>query len=75
MDIQKKINNKIDNLINITLYKTEKINVMIKNTVGIVCKKCKSDNVNVYVKQTRSSDEASSKFYTCLNCGNKWKVD
>lgn len=72
--IQQKINNDIDKLIDISLYKTQETSVMIKNTVGVNCKNCGSDNVNVFTKQMRSADEAASRFYTCLNCGNKWRV-
>ena len=72
--IQQKINEDIDQMIDVSLYKTQETSVMIKNTVGIKCKVCGSDNVNLFTKQTRSADEASSRFYTCLNCGNKWRV-
>ena len=61
-------------MIDVSLYKTQETSVMIKNTVGVKCKVCGSDNVNLFTKQTRSADEASSRFYTCLNCGNKWRV-
>lgn len=59
--------------IDLTPYKTKVVNVMIKNTVNIHCKKCKSDNVYVNSKQVRSADEATTKFYTCLDCGQKWR--
>lgn len=72
--IQQKINEDIDQMIDVSLYKTQETSVMIKNTVGVKCKVCGSDNVNLFTKQTRSADEASSRFYTCLNCGNKWRV-
>lgn len=72
--IQKQINNEIDTKYDISQYKTVHIETMIKNTVDIKCKQCGSDNVNVYTYQSRSSDEASSKYYTCLNCGIKWRV-
>ena len=48
---------------------------MVKNTVGIKCKVCGSDNIYVESRQMRSADEAMTKFYTCLNCGNKWRFD
>lgn len=51
------------------------VNTMVKNTVGIKCKVCGSDNVYVESRQVRSADEAMTKFYTCLNCGNKWRFD
>ena len=73
--LQKKINADIDRMVDISLFKSEEISVLIKNTVDIKCKVCGSDNVNVIAKQVRSSDEATSKFYTCLACGNRWRVD
>lgn len=56
-------------------FKQAKVVTMVKNTVGIKCKRCGSDNVNVESKQVRSADEAMTKFYTCLDCGNKWRFD
>lgn len=73
----------IQDAINKVLYKTVPINAFIqdvidarvKNTVGIYCKKCGSDNVFSESRQTRAADEATTIFYTCLNCGNKWKMN
>lgn len=73
--IQESINEDLLRTINIQAFLQEAIQYMVKNTVGIKCKKCGSDNVWVESKQVRSSDEATSKFYTCLQCGNKWRVD
>lgn len=39
----------------------------------IQCGKCKKKKVSFYEMQTRSGDEAMTTFYTCLNCGNRWK--
>jgi DNA-directed RNA polymerase subunit M/transcription elongation factor TFIIS len=39
----------------------------------ITCGKCKKKKVSYYELQTRSGDEATSIFYTCLVCGHKWK--
>jgi hypothetical protein len=49
----------------------------------IQCGKCKNkpseqnrfkpQGVVVTQKQTRSADEGMSNFYTCLDCGNKWR--
>ena len=55
-------------------FKKSSVNMLIKNTRNIVCKMCGSDNVNVVSKQLRSADEATSKIYTCINCGNRWRV-
>lgn len=47
---------------------------LVKNTVGVKCSKCGSENVNATSKQVRSGDEAMTVFYTCLDCKNKWRV-
>lgn len=61
--------------IDMNIFKIDAINVHVKNTVNVKCKTCGSDNVFVESRQVRSADEAMTKFYTCLNCGNKWRVD
>ena len=43
------------------------------NTSLYTCKKCKSKDCTFYEAQTRSADEASTIFVTCLNCGKNWK--
>lgn len=46
----------------------------IKNTYGIICNKCKSDNIYESADQGgRSADEIGAVYYTCLNCGFKWR--
>lgn len=49
-------------------------NSKIKNTVGITCPTCKSDNIFVLIKQVRSADEEATKFFECLDCGYTWKL-
>ena len=71
--IQTSINQYLYENIPISAFIQETVNTKIKNTVGITCFKCKSDNVYSESRQTRSADEAMTIFYTCLNCGNKWK--
>ena len=73
--IQTAINEDLYEDVPISAFIPETINTMIKNTVGIKCRKCQSDNVYSMSRQTRSGDEAMTIFYTCLNCGNKWKVN
>jgi DNA-directed RNA polymerase subunit M/transcription elongation factor TFIIS len=36
------------------------------------CRKCKSKKTHSFQAQTRSMDEASTTFITCLKCGAKW---
>ena len=73
--IQDEINKELLERIPISAFIQEKIQVMVKNTVGIKCRKCGSDNVYCQSKQLRAADEATTKLYTCLNCGNKWRID
>lgn len=37
------------------------------------CKKCKSRRCTYYELQTRSADEPSTIFISCLDCGKHWK--
>lgn len=73
-ELQEKINVIIDKY-NLSDYIREESFQLQKNTVGITCKQCQSDNIYSEAKQTRSGDEAATIFYTCLNCGNKWKTN
>ena len=73
--LQRLIDRDLRAKIPISAFKQDIIVTMVKNTVGIICKVCGSDNVYVESKQVRSADEAMTKFYTCLNCGNKWRFD
>jgi len=73
--IQAEINKKLYQTIPINAFVEDYINTRIKNTVGVICKKCGSDNVFSESRQTRSGDEATTIFFTCLNCGNKWKMN
>jgi DNA-directed RNA polymerase subunit M/transcription elongation factor TFIIS len=56
------------------IHKSDANNYLVKNTVGVKCPKCHSENVNAFSKQVRSGDEAMTIFYTCLDCKNKWRV-
>lgn len=73
-DLQKYLNEIIDEQIPIERFVAAGINEkLIKNTYGIKCPKCGSEDVNEQEMQTRSADEASTKFFTCLRCSNKWR--
>ena len=38
------------------------------------CGKCKKKKITYYELQTRSADEPSTHFFTCHNCGHRWKT-
>ena len=70
--LQDLINKDIDERIDISIYKTKKTEVLVKNCEE-KCKKCNSKNVHVMSKQTRSADEGTTLFFTCLDCGYVWR--
>lgn len=37
------------------------------------CKKCGNDKVYFWTAQTRSGDEAETKFFKCTKCENTWR--
>jgi len=41
--------------------------------VEIECPKCKHNEAFFWTKQTRSSDEAETKFYKCTKCKYTWR--
>lgn len=45
------------------------------NTKMYRCKKCKSRECHYYELQTRSGDEPMTIFITCLDCGNRWRME
>ncbi len=42
-------------------------------TVDEECPKCKSKAAYFWTSQTRSSDEAETKFYRCRKCDHTWR--
>jgi len=38
------------------------------------CRKCRSSNVDSYQLQTRSADEGMTSYFTCGDCGHRWKA-
>ena len=74
-ELQKAINAVVDKILPVeTFLDANKIATKVKNTFGIMCPKCKSENVYEKALQLRSSDEISSLIYECLNCGHKWRI-
>ena len=49
-------------------------NNMQASTDMFTCKKCKGKRCTYYELQTRSADEPSTIFVTCLDCGKNWKT-
>ena len=42
--------------------------------VDVKCGKCKNSKAYFWILQTRSSDEAETKFYKCVKCEHTWSV-
>lgn len=42
-------------------------------TVEAECKKCKNKEAHFWTSQTRSGDEAETKFFKCKKCGHTWR--
>ena len=56
--------------------KKEKANIENKTvpmTDRFTCSLCHSNKTSYYEMQTRSADEPTTIFITCLNCGKKWR--
>ena len=71
--LQDLINEKLFKMIKIENFKTKAIKTLVRNTFGIYCPICGSDNVHEDVKQLRAGDEQADHIYKCLNCGNTGK--
>ena len=71
--IQTEINKYLIENVPISAFIEEAIDMRVANTVGIKCKKCGSENIYSESRQTRSSDEAMTVFFTCLDFGARWK--
>jgi DNA-directed RNA polymerase subunit M/transcription elongation factor TFIIS len=72
-NLQQKINEDIDSMIDITKYIQKSENLLLKNTYHVKCPECKSENIHVDQKQTRAADEGATNFYICLDCKHKWR--
>ncbi|MEM2866656.1 MAG: transcription factor S [Candidatus Hadarchaeales archaeon] len=42
-------------------------------TTRAKCPKCGHDKAYWWMRQTRSADEPSTRFYRCVKCGNTWR--
>lgn len=43
-------------------------------TTQFKCRKCKGRNCTYYELQTRSADEPTTIFVTCIDCGSRWTM-
>ena len=44
----------------------------VKESLIHRCQKCEGTRITMRERQTRSLDEPSTFFFTCIQCGNKW---
>lgn len=44
-------------------------------TTAIRCPECGHDRASYDMKQIRSADESETRFFTCTECGYKWRED
>jgi DNA-directed RNA polymerase subunit M len=66
-----KISEKVEEKQEIAVMKEKEVDTM--PTVEAVCKKCKHTEAHFWTSQTRSSDEAETKFYRCTKCKHTWR--
>ena len=45
----------------------------MRSTVREICPKCGHDRASYELLQTRSADEAPTRFFTCEKCNHKWR--
>jgi DNA-directed RNA polymerase subunit M len=41
--------------------------------ISVKCKKCPNEEAYFWTVQTRSGDEAETKFFKCTKCGHTWR--
>ena len=44
-------------------------------TTRAICPNCGHDRARYEMKQIRSADESETRFFTCVECGQKWRED
>ncbi|MBQ9026276.1 MAG: transcription factor S [Methanobrevibacter sp.] len=45
----------------------------LRSQINEVCPKCGHKKAYYELKQTRSADEAPTRFFECASCGHKWR--
>jgi DNA-directed RNA polymerase subunit M len=51
----------------------EKDKVDLLPTTDILCEKCGHGKAYYFFRQTRAADEATTRFFECTKCGNRWR--
>ena len=44
-------------------------------TTSAECPECGNDRAHYEMKQIRAADESETRFFTCTQCGQKWRED
>ncbi|WP_276260784.1 transcription factor S [Haloglomus litoreum] len=44
-------------------------------TTTVICPECGHDRARYEMKQIRAADESETRFFTCTECGQKWRED
>lgn len=47
--------------------------VSVLPTARVKCPRCGHDKASWWIRQTRSADEPSTRFYRCTKCGHTWR--
>lgn len=66
-----KTSEKVDEKESVAVIKKEE---NVNPIVEMKCPKCKNKKSYFWTMQTRSSDEAETKFYKCVKCEHSWRV-
>lgn len=45
----------------------------VRPTIRVECPKCSHNEAYWMLRQTRSADEAETRFYTCTKCDHRWR--
>ena len=45
----------------------------LRSKINEVCPECGNREAYYELKQTRSADEAPTRFFECAHCGHKWR--
>lgn len=67
---QYEVNEKVDTKDNVIM-KGEEINTL--PTTKVSCPKCGHNKASWWLQQTRSADEAETRFLRCLKCKHTWR--